>query len=210
MLIVLTSEPEIPNEAMLLNQLFEAGLEVLHFRKPKMSYNEHCASLNQIEKQYHNRIVVHNFHELINEYALKGIHFQEQKRRAHIDNPSHYFKELNMFGKTISSSFHEPEELDCCEFEFDYHFLSPVFSSISKKGYEGRGFKVNHIDKIIIGMGGINAETIAETVALGYKGVAVLGGIWNGENPVKSFVELKEKYDCHFELLDASFHYRLK
>ena len=30
MLIVLTSERKIENEAMLLNQLFENGLEVLH------------------------------------------------------------------------------------------------------------------------------------------------------------------------------------
>lgn len=194
MLIVLTSEQEIPNEASLLNQLFEAGLEVLHFRKPKMSYDDHCGCLNQIDRQYHNRIVVHYYHELVNEYNLKGIHFQEQKRRDCIDNPSHYFKDLNMFGKTISSSFHEPAVLENCEFEFDYHFLSPVFSSISKKGYNGRGFDVNEIDKLIIGMGGIDVETIARAIELGYKGIGVLGGVWNAENPIKSFVQLKRKY----------------
>jgi thiamine-phosphate pyrophosphorylase len=138
---------------------------------------------------------VHYFHELINEFDLKGIHFQEQKRIDHIDNPGQYFKNLNMFGKSISSSFHEPKTLEDCEFEFDYHLLSPVFSSISKVGYEGRGFDVNHIDKFIIGMGGINADTIIETFKLGFKGVGVLGGIWNSNNPVKSFIELKTVYD---------------
>jgi len=195
MLIILTSEQDIPNEVTFLNQLFEAGLEILHFRKPNKSYEEHCDYLNQIDSKYHNRIVVHYFHKLINEYGLKGIHFQEQKRRDHIDNPGHYFKELNMFGKTISSSFHEPEELDCCEFEFDYHLLSPVFSSISKKGYEGRGFDVNHIDKLIIGMGGINVRTMPEVFKLGYKGIGVLGGVWNTEDPVRSFKEIKRHYE---------------
>lgn len=195
MLIVLTSEQDISNEAMLLNQLFEAGLEVLHFRKPNKSYEEHCLYLNQIGEQYHDRIVVHYFHELINEYNLKGIHFQEQKRRDYIDNPGHYFKNLKMFGKTISSSFHEPEELEYCEFEFDYHLLSPVFPSISKQGYEGRGFDVNHIDKLIIGMGGINVETIPETFELGFKGVGVLGGVWNADDSVGSFKELKRTYN---------------
>ena len=195
MLVVLTSEQDIPNETMLLNQLFETGLEILHLRKPNKSYDEHCDYLNLIDSKYHNRIVVHYFHKLINEYGLKGIHFQEQKRRDHIDNPGHYFKELNMFGKTISSSFHEPEELDCCGFEFDYHLLSPVFSSISKEGYEGRGFDVNHIDKLIIGMGGINVKTMPEVFKLGYKGIGVLGGVWNTEDPVRSFKEIKRHYE---------------
>ena len=99
-----------------------------------------------------------------------------------------------MFGKTISSSFHEPEELDNCEFEFDYHLLSPVFSSISKQGYEGRGFDVNHIDKCIVGMGGVNANNLSEFDKLGFKGVGILGGIWNAENPVNSFQLIKNNY----------------
>jgi len=194
MLIVLTSEQEIPNEAMLLNRLFEAGLEVLHLRKPFKNYEEHVAYLNLIKKEYYHRIVVHHFHELVIAFHLKGIHFKEQKRKELVENGRRYFNGLKMLGKTISSSFHEPEELENCAFEFDYHFLSPVFTSISKKGYEGRGFDVNHIDKIIIGMGGINTETINETVKLGYKGVGVLGGIWNTENPVHSFIQLNRKY----------------
>jgi len=195
MIVLIAPENDIPNEFEILNQLFQEGLEFYHLRKPLKNHQEHCDYLNQIDAKYHNRIVVHYFHELINEYNLKGIHFQEQKRRDHIDNPGHYFKELNMFGKTISSSFHEPEELECCDFEFDYHLLSPIFSSISKEGYKGRGFDVNHIDKFIVGMGGINSETIPETFELGFKGIGVLGGVWNTEDPVKSFVDLKLKYN---------------
>ncbi|MFD0963704.1 thiamine phosphate synthase [Pseudofulvibacter geojedonensis] len=194
MVVLIAPENDIDNEILILNQLFEAGLEYYHFRKPNKSYQEHCDYLDAIETKYHNRIVIHYHHELINEYDLKGIHFQEQKRRDHIDNPGHYFKDLNMFGKTISSSFHEPEELENCYFEFDYHLLSPVFSSISKQGYEGRGFDVNHIDKLIVGMGGINSKTLAKTIELGFKGVGVLGGVWNTDNPVESFKELKEEY----------------
>jgi len=148
---------------------------------------QHCEYLNQIDEKYHNRIVVHYFHELINEFNLKGIHFQEQKRRDALENGSEYFLNLNMVGKTMSSSFHEPAELANCDIEFDYHLLSPVFSSISKVGYEGRGFDVNNIDKTIIGMGGVNDETIPEVLKLGYKGIGVLGGVWNTENPVDSF-----------------------
>ncbi|WP_452598889.1 thiamine phosphate synthase [Pontimicrobium sp. MEBiC01747] len=194
MIVLIAPEKDIENEILILTQLFESGLEYYHFRKPNKSYQEHCEYLEAIDTKYHNRIVVHYFHELINKYNLKGIHFQEQKRRDHIGNPGHYFKDLNLFGKTISSSFHEPKELEDCYFEFDYHLLSPVFSSISKQGYKGKGFNVNYIDKLIIGMGGINANTIAKTMELGFKGVGVLGGVWNTNNPVESFIELKNKY----------------
>lgn len=194
MILLIAPENDIPNEIEILNQLFEEGLMFYHFRKPAKNYKEHVAYLNQLDKNYHNRIVVHYHHELINDFNLKGIHFQEQKRIDYIENPSEYFKKLNMYGKTISSSFHEPEVLKSCYFEFDYHLLSPVFSSISKEGYEGRGFDVNHISKTIVGMGGINTDTIAETLQLGFKGIGVLGGVWSAENPVESFKSIKHAY----------------
>lgn len=195
MIIVITPENDIPREIETLNLLFEEGLEYYHLRKPNKDYKAHCDYINQIDEQYHNKIVVHYHHELINEFNLKGIHFQEQKRIDYIDNPGQYFKGLNMFGKTISSSFHEPKDLEACHFEFDYHLLSPVFSSISKKGYTGRGFDVNHIDKTIIGMGGVSEDNLSEFDALGFNGVGVLGGIWNSEMPLSVFKIIKAHFN---------------
>ena len=211
MLIVITSEQEIKEEAILVNQLFEEGLDILHLRKPDKDYLQHCEYLNQIDKKYHNRIVVHYFHELINDFNLKGIHFQEAKRQSLFSNEhkvlnteflKNYAKKLNtdysiLNTKTLSSSFHEPEVLANCDIDFDYHLLSPVFSSISKVGYEGRGFDVNSIDKTIIGMGGVNAETIPKVLKLGYKGIGVLGGVWNTENPIESFKAIKKVYETN-------------
>jgi len=195
MVIVIASEQDIPNEIEILHQLFQEGLTCYHLRKPTKSYEEYCRFLNQVDTQYHNRIIIHHFHELINKFDLKGIHFQEQKRIATLDNPGQYFKNLNMFGKTISSSFHETKELEDCYFEFDYHFLSPVFSSISKKGYAGRGFDVNSINKTIIGMGGVTENNLSHLVVLGYKGVGVLGAIWKSATPLAVFKKIKQ----HFE-----------
>ena len=194
MIVVIAPENDIANEIDILTGLFQEGLAFYHFRKPHKNYEEHCIYLDKINPEYHNRIVVHYHHELINSYNLKGIHFQEQKRKDHIDNPGQYFKNLNMFGKTISSSFHEPEDLAKCDFEFDYHLLSPVFASISKQGYEGRGFNVNHIDKTIIGMGGVTSDNLNEFDTLGFKGVGVLGGIWNSNTPVKTFKTMQQHY----------------
>ncbi|MCD8439829.1 thiamine phosphate synthase [Tenacibaculum finnmarkense] len=195
MIVLISPEKDVANEMQILHQLFEAGLECYHLRKPFKDYQEHIVYLNQIPEKYHNKIVTHYFHELVNEYSLKGIHFQEQKRRDALENGSRYFIGLKMQGKTMSSSFHEPEELANCDIEFDYHLLSPIFSSISKKGYQGRGFDVNNIDKTIIGMGGITTETISKTLALGFQGIGILGGVWNSQNAVESFKKIQKEFD---------------
>lgn len=192
MIVIISPEKDIDNEFNILNQLFEAGLEYFHLRKPEKSFEEYCDYLHQIDEQFHNRIVVHFHHALINEYNLKGVHFQEQLRRDKIEEPSKYFLNLSMYGKTISSSFHEIDELVESDFEFDYHLLSPVFSSISKKGFEGRGFDVNSINKKVIGMGGVTKDNLDRYIQLGFKGVGVLCGIWNSLTPVEDFKTMKE------------------
>jgi len=188
MIVLIAPETDIPNEIQILNQLFEAGLTHYHFRKPEKDYKAHCNYLNQIPERYHDSIMVHYHHELLHEFQLRGIHFQEQKRR---DTPSmeSYLKDFEGIG--ISSSFHEPEELEKCEFAFDYHLLSPVFASISKKGYEGRGFDVNHIPKKIVGMGGVTGANIPKFKNLGFQGVGVLGGIWKSESPITEFKKMQ-------------------
>lgn len=194
MLIILTSEKKIDHEAILLNQLFENGLEVLHLRKPNFHINGYREILRGVKKQFHDRMVIHQFHELCKEFQLKGIHIQE---RARIDLGDQLYEYVQLFkseGFSVSSSFHDLEVLNACSIKFDYYFLSPVFSSISKQGYEGRGFNVNQIDKTIIGMGGVNSKNIPEIFKLGFKGVGVLGGVWNTENPIGSFKEIKCNY----------------
>ena len=194
MIVLISPEKDVVDEIPTLNQLFEAGLGIYHLRKPERNQQEYADYLNQVDVQYHDRIVLHDHHELVNTYSLKGIHFQEQNRRDNIDNPSRYFLNLDMYGKSISSSFHEPEELADCAFEFDYHLLSPVFSSISKQGYAGRGFDVTQIDKRIIGMGGVSVDNVEAIKALGYKGIGLLGAIWQAENPMKAFEEIQDEY----------------
>jgi len=194
MIIVIAPENDIPNELELLKDLFESGLKYYHFRKPHKSLTEHRLFLDQIPERFYQYIVPHYYHELTPLYQLKGVHLQEQMRWDQRDNLELYTKEYQDQGFTVSSSYHHPEELEEEFVNFDYHLLSPVFSSISKKGYEGKGFDVNNISKKIVGMGGVNANTVKATLQLGYTGVGVLGGIWNSNNPLLSFQAIKEQF----------------
>lgn len=194
MIILIAPENDISNEIEILDTLFREGLEYYHLRKPNKSKEEYLQYLNQIDTAFHSKIVLHYYHELIHEFNLKGIHFQEQKRKDVLEIGADYLSNFNLKGKTISSSFHEPKELESCKIKFDYNLLSPVFSSISKQGYQGRGFDVNHVDKPIIGMGGVNKETIPKVLDLGYNGIGVLGGVWNAKNPIESFKGIRDQY----------------
>lgn len=193
MIVVISPKTDIENEIQILNQLFSAGLECYHIRKPHKNLQEYAHYLKEIEPKYHHRIVLHDFHELSNEFDLKGIHFEEQQRRDYIETPTRYFKDLSLFGKTISSSFHELNDLVTSDFEFDYHFLSLVAPSNSESHPNLSLLDVNDIDKLIIGMS--DKCDLQEVLNLGYRGLAVMESVWQSDDPVKSFTELKTTYD---------------
>lgn len=192
MLVLLTSERELANEAFQINQLFEKGLEVLHFRKPTLDINGYRKLLKQIAVQYHDRIMLHQYHELHTEFDLRGIHIQEQPRLDLGEDLEEYIADLKQKNLKVSSSFHSKEDIINSTVIFDYVLLSPVFSSISKSGYEGKVFDVTDLDEFVVGMGGVQADTLQATFDLGYKGVGVLGGVWNAGNIVQSFIKIKE------------------
>jgi len=192
MLIVLTSEKELAHEATLINTLFEHGLERLHFRKPSLDIAGYRDLLDQIKPEFYYRIMLHQFHELCDEYGLRGIHLQEQPRWDLGGQLADFVAEYTEKNYKVSSSFHTKEDIMSCPVSFEYVLLSPVFSSISKAGYEGKGFDVTDLPHFVVGMGGINENTLQATYDLGFKGVGVLGGVWNTENTLKSFLNIQK------------------
>ena len=194
MVILIAPENDLPNEIEILHKLFEAGLAYYHFRKPTYNQTEYKTYLNQIDAKYLDRIMIHNFHEVTDTFSLKGIHLEEAKWREKESTLETYVKQFKNKGFKVSSSYHEVEDLEAQKIDFDYFMLSPVFAAISKPGYKGREFTVSHIPKKIAGMGGINAKTTPEALALGFKGVGTLGGIWNAKNPVEAYKEIQNAF----------------
>ena len=195
MIILISPEQTSDTEIEILHQLFEAGLTHFHFRKPEATLEDHIAYLKKVDERFHKHIMTHNFHkELCDVFNLKGIHLEEAKWRAQGEALGDYVNAFAKTGKTISSSYHEPEDLEAQTVTFDYTILSPVFAAISKSKMKGRGFDVRHIDKLVVGMGGINAQTTTDAIKLGFQGVGALGGVWSAEQPVKAFKEMQEAF----------------
>lgn len=166
-------------EHQILNTLFDEGLDVLHLRKPGMEpvFSERLLSL--ISENYRKRIVVHDHFYLKSEFGLKGIHLNQRNPEMPPKYKGH-----------ISCSCHTEQEVVAHKRACNYVFLSPIFNSISKTGYEApfneqqlRALKdAKVIDRKVMALGGVCLENMERVKALGFGGAVILGDIWNRFN----------------------------
>ncbi|MDY3528830.1 thiamine phosphate synthase [Riemerella anatipestifer] len=190
MFIVITPEKEVPNEVDLLCKMAEFPV-VLHIRKPTFDKNKMQRWLQQFNENQHRKMMLHQHHELIEHFDLKGIHLKEihRKEADNLDKIKHY----KAIRKTLSASFHSQEEAESRSL-YDYVLLSPVFNSISKSNYEGKSFQLHQPLVPVIALGGITKETMLLTPKMGFSGVAVLGSLWNSSQAFDAFKELFAHY----------------
>ena len=193
MLILITSEEDKSTEREQLIHFFENGLPLLHVRKPWMTEEELKCWLSAFEEKHLRKMILHQHHHLAEIFPVKGIHLKESFRKK-TEDPAEYIERFKSKGFTVSSSFHDPEKLEKEASAFDYVLLSPVFSSVSKRGYEGQAFNVENISGNVIALGGIETDKISNAKDMGYAGVAVLGAVWNAENKEQAFNEIYNEY----------------
>ncbi len=163
-------------EAAWIAALFRAGLPTLHLRKPDASAEEVRRLLGDIPSEFHGRIVLHDQFALCGEFALRGVHLNGR-------NP---LPPENHAG-AVSRSCHTLDEVRRYKPECSYVTLSPIFDSISKRGYSSaftsaqmeKARDEGIIDDKVIALGGITAERLPAVRRMGFGGAAVLGAIWD-------------------------------
>ncbi len=189
-LIVITTPDFFEGEAEAITSLFNAGLEVLHLRKPGASSEELKHLLHQLPSKYMEYIVTHDHFELVSSWGLKGVHLNGRNPQA----PHGYIGH-------ISCSCHSLEEVVQRKPVCNYVFLSPVYDSISKQGYAStytheslqEAQQSEIIDSKVMALGGISLEHLPEVKTLGFGGAAVLGDVWKrkGNDFMEHFLQLK-------------------
>ncbi|HBV13783.1 thiamine phosphate synthase [Chryseobacterium carnipullorum] len=192
MIIVITPEAPVQNETEIINQLFHEGLDLLHIRKPMISKEEMKSFLNGIDKTFYPQLVLHGFYNLTMEYPISRLHFREADCLT--EGFKSYADEYS-----ISTSVHDIETFNALGKEWEYAFMSPFFPSISKKGYGEQSTVMedikyrNNQEVKLIALGGINENNISEVFENGADGAALLGGIWECNEPVNSFKKSRKK-----------------
>jgi thiamine-phosphate pyrophosphorylase len=144
---------------------------------------------------------LHDELELCRRYAVKGVHLKEGYPVPPADVP------------LVSVACHSLPELAQRRLLYPEarFLLSPVFDSVSKKGYhsgfseeELRQAKGNHLlDERVIALGGITPDNVATVKRYGFGAVASLGYVWGAETPtagdapqiINRFLELKHAVD---------------
>lgn len=181
MKLIVVSQPFFfDGEVAAITALCRAGLELFHLRKPGSSAEECGALLEQLPPFCRGRIVTHDHFGLVARFGLRGVHLNG---RNPLPPPG--------FAGQRSASCHSLEELAGRKREgFDYLFLSPVFDSLSKRGYRAAfppealaaAREAGVLDgQRVVALGGIRPELLEQVAAWGFGGAAVLGYVWQGD-----------------------------
>lgn len=174
-LIVITQPSFISDEGMLINTLFENGVDRVHIRKPGASEDEYRRLIEEIDGRWHGRLSLHDCHDVAVEYGC-GVHLNGR-------NP--YPPQIEG-GVVLSASCHSLAEVVERKKVCDYVFLSPIFDSISKQGY-GSAFTEDDIKKAtqsgivdsrVMALGGVCLDNLSLVKDMGFGGAALLGDVW--------------------------------
>jgi len=196
--LILISYPDFfEEETAIVSSLLEQFDFTFHLRKPDASSNEYIQFLEAIPYRFYNRIVIHNQLEIYKHFNLRGIHFSTSNRGS-----------SQRLSQSIrkSTSCHSLPEIKDLDGKFDYAFLSPVFPSISKKGYKGNlnlNELKNYLEKDrktkVYALGGIEANKLEKLKPIEFDGIAILGTIWtddpqNNQEIEKNFEEIYQQF----------------
>ena len=188
MLLVVSSPEILKNEPAVINQLFAAGLELFHLRKPEAGEKELRTLLTAISEEYRPRVALHQHHQLAGDFGIHRIHFKETERLKLTAND---YRRMENTALVYSTSVHSPEAFQSLNPLFHYAFFGPVFESISKPGYkpekEEKPDFGKHRSTRLIGIGGITQANAASVLEKGFDGVALCGTIWQSRNKVEAF-----------------------
>lgn len=221
-LIVITSPHPVPYEAQRIRELFDCGIDILHLRKPGASAADCARLLDTLPGECLRRIVVHDHFQLCRDYGLGGIHLNRRNPTVPPFIAAARCGKTSACGcqtigrsdqshaqggetrpatiPTVSASCHSIAETAAKKADADYVFLSPIFDSISKQGYQAaysdgalsKAAADGIIDSRVIALGGITADRMPMLRRWHFGGAAFLGDVWNraGQDDFCSHVRL--------------------
>lgn len=187
-LIAITPETIQAAETGHINRLFRAGLAYLHVRKPTADEETTRAFIKGIDSSFYDRIIIHRHVFLWKEMQLGGMHLPLEAFHIRINNT---------FEGILSASAHSAEECYTLHKPNVHLFISPVFNSISKSDYKATPGLLNlgtlRRRGKLIALGGISSENILEVKEKGFDGAALLGYLWQSDDPLARFLQLQKK-----------------
>lgn len=185
-IIAITAPGVYDREPERITSLLRSGeADYVHIRKPEWSEERVEKLILSIPEDLHHLLKLHDHHVLAEKYRLGGIHLNSR-------NPE-IPESLKRKGFEVSKSCHSIKELIDIQ-EYDYVTLSPIFDSISKKGYISN-FALEEInntlkDKRVVALGGVTPDKLEMLKETGFYGAAMLGYFFPSNSNYSSAVPL--------------------
>ena len=176
MTIVITRPDFFDAEAQqIIRHLHSGRVDFVHIRKPGASRDAVERLIRQIPSELYNRLVLHDHHDLAQEYHLHGVHLNSRNPHPPRD-----------WQGAVSCSCHSIDELAERKEPFAYMSLSPIFDSISKQGYQSaftreqllQAHRQGIIDNRVMALGGVTFDKIENVKQMGFGGAMILGDAW--------------------------------
>lgn len=159
------------------DMLTDGGYRRVHIRKPGAAYADVERLIREIPENLRVRLTIHYHHSVAKKTGCGGIHLSASCP----DVPDGW-------SGLVSRSLHSLEEID--RVTYDYAFLSPIYDSISKKGYYSR-FSLDQlrgkVNSRIFALGGVTPDKFAELAEAGFGGAAMLGAAWRPQISTEAF-----------------------
>lgn len=175
MTIVITLPHFFDGEAGQIVQLLQSSVELVHIRKPDSKAEDVERLIRSIPPAYRGRLVLHDHHGLAAKYQLHGVHLNSRNPQPPED-----------WKGSVSKSCHSLQEVREWRDKCDYLSLSPIFDSISKRGYHAaftreqieEARREGIIDQKVLALGGVTFDKIDEVLRMGFGGGMILGDAW--------------------------------
>ena len=197
--IYLVIDPD-KDKSELINQLLKikdqklSAIQIWDNFKPGRTYTDLLSSIKQLFKDSDTPIFINNRIDLMVEFGFDGVHFDEipihkKEIEAQINRP--FLK-----GLTLTNDL--DALLEESDWQFDYVSFCSIFQSPTSNSCELVDFETivrcKELKEVSIFLsGGITPDNMEELKGLNYDGIAVVSGIMNAENPLKSLNLYKEK-----------------
>lgn len=182
MLIAITQPGLLKQEALAIEALIKAGVDYVHVRKPGYASEEVRVLLNAVPDASRPGLSVHYHHQAAQLSGVGGLHRTKG------------FAVVGDKGCRVSASCHSVAEVQALRVaDCQYVFLSPVYDSISKKGYASAFSKASLCEFLchkgaempaVVALGGITKDNVAAVRQMGFDGAAILGALWVVQNGV--------------------------
>lgn len=152
--------------------------DYFHIRKKEASKEYTLKLIGAIPTVLHPRLILHSHYDLASEFELGGVH--------RVNTMSfHSLFEIEKFRSSFGCNITE---------SFRYAFLSPLFDSISKKGYLSRfdtddpALRNAVLNLPVIGLGGVTPHLFMKLFTAKFAGAALLGYLWSPKTTFESRV----------------------